>query len=160
MNNLPFYCTHDDKQIKGFRGDFRFLSNFWDCPVWYEGLIYPNSECAYQASKIDPRERQRFQQISASDSKKMIKKFYGSPLVLNTPEEWDKIKGGIMCSIVFEKFYRNLDLRQKLLETGNKYIEESNCWHDNWFGVCYCGKCKDGQNQLGKILMKVREFWK
>ena len=35
---------------------------------------------------------------------------------------------------------------------------EGNYWHDNYWGNCLCPKCKEieGQNQLGKILMKVR----
>ena len=61
-----------------------------------------------------------------------------------------------MSSIVFEKFYRNKELRKKLLETGDRYLEETNWWGDDFWGVCN----GEGRNELGKILMKVRDFWK
>jgi predicted NAD-dependent protein-ADP-ribosyltransferase YbiA (DUF1768 family) len=41
----------------------------------------------------------------------------------------------------------------RLLETGNLYIEETNTWNDTYWGVCG-GK---GRNKLGKILMVIRE---
>jgi predicted NAD-dependent protein-ADP-ribosyltransferase YbiA (DUF1768 family) len=46
-----------------------------------------------------------------------------------------------------------------LLNTGDEELIEGNYWHDNYWGNCTCSKCKDieGQNKLGKILMKVRD---
>ena len=61
-----------------------------------------------------------------------------------------------MSAVVFDKFYRNIDLRNKLMETGNRYLEETNHWKDRYWGVCD-GK---GENNLGKILMSVRKFWR
>jgi hypothetical protein len=43
-----------------------------------------------------------------------------------------------------------------LLSTGDMELTESNWWHDNFWGVCTCNKCKDGENNLGKILMDIR----
>ena len=62
-----------------------------------------------------------------------------------------------MVAIVFDKFLRNKDLRQKLLDTSERYLEELNNWGDTFWGVDIN---KGGQNNLGKILMKTREFWK
>jgi len=39
------------KKIDKFDGEYRFLSNFYDAPVWYEGLLYQNNEAAFQAAK-------------------------------------------------------------------------------------------------------------
>lgn len=38
-------------------------------------------------------------------------------------------------------------------------IEEIVSWHDNFWGNCTCVKCEniEGQNWLGKLLMKVRD---
>ena len=58
------------------------------------------------------------------------------------------------CGRQVYKFYRNLDIREKLLATGDKYLEEKNFWNDVFWGVDYK---KGGENKLGKILMKVRE---
>ena len=52
-----------------------------------------------------------------------------------------------------QKFTKHKDLKEKLLATGDAYLEETNHWHDTFWGVCK-GK---GQNHLGKILMEVRE---
>jgi predicted NAD-dependent protein-ADP-ribosyltransferase YbiA (DUF1768 family) len=41
-----------------------------------------------------------------------------------------------MYDIVFDKFTRNKSLGDKLLETGDKYLEETNHWHDTCWGVC------------------------
>lgn len=150
------YAIHDDKNIKGFFGDYRWLSNFYPGNIWYEGLNYPNSECAYQAAKVIASARQPFTSCTPAESKKIWRKL---PL-LHTQTGWDDIKGDIMSFIVFEKFYRNLDLRGKLIQTGDKYLEETVHWHDNFFGVCICDVCKGlGQNNLGHSLMKVRRFW-
>ena len=51
------------------------------------------------------------------------------------------------------------ELRDKLLATGDQYLEEGNSWHDNYWGNCDCPRCKDtmGRNMLGQLLMQVRE---
>lgn len=62
-----------------------------------------------------------------------------------------------MMEIVFNKFIQNRSLKEKLLDTGNKYLEETNWWKDDFWGVdIKIG----GKNNLGKILMKVRECLK
>ena len=38
--------VQDAKQIKGFAGDYKWLSNFFPCRVEYEGLVYRSSEAA------------------------------------------------------------------------------------------------------------------
>ena len=40
-----------NKVIDRFSGDYSWLSNFWICPVYFEGIKYPSTEHAYQASK-------------------------------------------------------------------------------------------------------------
>ena len=51
------------------------------------------------------------------------------------------------------------ELAEKLLkDTRDRYIEEGNNWHDNYWGNCSCEKCEKiiGKNMLGKILMRIR----
>lgn len=47
-------------------------------------------------------------------------------------------------------------LQAKLLETGNEELVEGNYWGDTFWGVCR-GR---GENHLGKLLMKVRTYYK
>ena len=58
----------------------------------------------------------------------------------------------IMTALVTQKFNRHIDLRKKLLATGDEELIEGNWWGDTFWGVCR-GK---GDNHLGKILMEVR----
>ena len=127
--------------IKYFRGKYFFLSNFYYCKVTYNGLIYLNSEAAYQSMKVDLKERVDFTHMSPSESKI---KTYGLKL-----ENKDKI----MYEIIKAKFIQNKKLKQKLLDTKNEEIIEGNSWGSTYWGICN-GK---GKNKLGKILMKIRE---
>ena len=45
------------------------------------------------------------------------------------------------------------ELKQKLLETGNTELVEGNTWGDTFWGVYNV----EGENILGRLLMKVRE---
>lgn len=38
-------------KINYFRGEYAFLSNFWEVPVTYKGLTYGSNEAAFQAQK-------------------------------------------------------------------------------------------------------------
>jgi ribA/ribD-fused uncharacterized protein len=147
-------AIHDDNQISGFFGEYRYLSNFHKCDVWYEGLLYPSTECAYQASKVLPEHRKYFINISSAQSKVEWKHH---PLVDSSAKEWDARKNLVMCSVVFQKFLQNEELRNKLLQTGNKRLAELNWWGDEWFGV-NC-RTKKGKNFLGKILEKTRTYF-
>jgi ribA/ribD-fused uncharacterized protein len=158
FGDWKLYAVHNEQVIKGFFGDYRWLSNFWETPVYFEGLIYDSSECAFQASKLAHIEdRKKFASMSGmkpAQSKKEWKKY--SLLDKNT-EEWDLRKYDVMSIILFDKFYRNIELRMKLIETGDKFLEETNHWSDCWWGVDIK---KGGLNNLGEILMKIRNFWK
>ncbi len=149
-------AVHDDKQIKGFFGDYRYLSNFYDAAVYYEGLKYPSSECAYQAAKLMPEYRSAFTIITPAQSKKLWKRYGEVALMDQSAEEWNDRKYDVMSSIVFDKFLRHGDLRNKLLGTGHKYLEERNWWKDADWGVDIN---LGGTNWLGIILMNVRTFW-
>ena len=48
---------------------------------------------------------------------------------------------------------QNKVLKEKLLATGEAEIVEGNDWDDTFFGVCN----GVGENQLGKLLMKIRD---
>ena len=51
-------ASHTDHEIRGFFGDYRFLSNFWPCVVFFEGNQYTEVENAYKAAKvIEPIDR-------------------------------------------------------------------------------------------------------
>lgn len=135
-------------KITEFRGDYRFLSNFWMCAVIYDGLQYSSSEHAYQAAKtLDPEVRLVIRNLAkARDAKKM-----GGALALRP--DWESVKISIMEEIVTDKFTRNYHLGDKLIATGDAELVEGNTRRDVFWGVCN----GVGENHLGKILMRVRE---
>jgi ribA/ribD-fused uncharacterized protein len=156
MYNNPKYridwreiSIHDDNNIKGFFSEFRFLSNFEPVKIEFEGRIYPSTENAYQAAKIMDFQRDYFVSCSSSNAKSKWKTF----IPKYSAAKWDEIKLDIMEKVSIEK-YKNPELKQKLLGTGDKYLEESNFWQDVFWGVDYK---LGGRNELGKLLMKIRE---
>lgn len=46
-------------KIEMFRGEYRFLSNFYEAPVEYRGLRYGSNEAAFQAQKCLTEEERR-----------------------------------------------------------------------------------------------------
>jgi ribA/ribD-fused uncharacterized protein len=133
--------------INEFRGRYFFLSNFYDAPVMYDGFIFNNNEAAFQSAKVlDRHKRDQFCNIDASTAKRK-----GRHVLLRN--DWEEIKDEVMYQVVKDKFTRNVELQNRLLDTGNEELVEGNTWNDAYWGVCN-GR---GKNKLGKILMKVRD---
>ena len=135
-------------RIEQFSKEFHFLSNFHPAYVLYEGVVWPTSEHAFQAMKTD-NEDQRLN-IAMIPSPGEAKKYARS---LTRRVDWDDVKVGIMEDIVRCKFAQNAELRTKLLHTQDLEIIEGNTWGDTFWGVCD----GVGENNLGKILMKIRD---
>lgn len=144
------YIQHDENNVKGFFEEFRFLSNFHLAEVYFEGILYPSTEHAYQAAKtLDIDVRKEFLTLTCGKAKSKGQK-------IGLRDNWDYIKYEVMFSVVFDKFTRHQYLREKLLATGDKYLEETNHWGDKYYGV-FNGV---GKNVLGKILMQIRSILK
>ncbi|HEY8097169.1 MAG TPA: NADAR family protein [Methylobacter sp.] len=135
-------------QINRFDGEHFFLSNFYPCKVRFDEQFYNSSEHAYQAAKtLDDTIRYKFRQdIKSLEAKRMGKK-------IKLRKDWEAVKRNIMEKIVLDKFTRNFDLRERLLQTGSLELIEGNTWNDTYWGVCN----GQGFNHLGRILMKVRD---
>lgn len=134
--------------ILEFREAHEFLSNFWPVAIRFEGQTYPTVEHAFQAAKTDDEE-ERARIRGARDPGKA--KRLGRAVRLR--RDWEKVKLGIMESLLREKFTAHPDLRELLLATGERRLVEGNTWGDAFWGVCR-GR---GKNHLGKLLMRVRD---
>lgn len=135
--------------IDSFRGDYGFLSNFHKARIWYGDHEYPTSEHAFQAMKTTDsvwRSLIRSAQ-SPGEAKKLGRR---APL----RPDWHDIKDQVMYEIVWIKFVSHGDLRAKLLATGQAELIEGNTWGDEYWGVDR--QTNQGQNKLGKILMRLR----
>ena len=135
------------EKIDNFRGEYAFLSNFYEIPVTYEGITYQNNEAAFQAMKCTRNsDRKAFASLSPTEAKKL-----GRKILLRS--DWEDCKVFYMRELVHCKFTQNPKLIEKLLETGEAYLEEGNTWGDRIWGTVE----GQGANLLGRILMEERE---
>ena len=132
------------KEIKGFQGEYRWLSNFYPCQIEYKGLVYPSTENAYQAAKFDSDLRHKFMNCPAGHAKRLAR-------TMIPHQDWEASKYIVMYEVNWEKYKQPL-FREKLIETGDAYIEETNTWGDTYWGVCN----GIGDNHLGLMLMGMR----
>ena len=131
--------------IREFQGNHRWLSNFTPCVVTLDGVNYPSTENAYQASKtLYIGLRKQFETMTAGQSKRA-----GRHLIIRA--DWDEIKLSVMEDLTRQK-YAQEPFRSKLLATGELTIQEGNRWGDTFWGICE----GVGKNHLGKIIMKIR----
>ncbi len=96
--------------------------------------------------------------ISVQDCQEMISRIKDPSTVkklgkvLKVRKDWDSVKLKIMEWAVNEKF-KDPELEKMLIDTGNEELVEGNWWNDTYWGVCN----GVGENNLGKILMRVRD---
>lgn len=132
--------------IRGFFNEFRFLSNFYPVNITYETILYPSVEHAYQACKTDSLDIKIL--IAKIDKPELVKKI---SRYINLIDNWDNKKLSIMEELIRLKF-NNDNMKELLLMTNGLDLIEENNWGDTFWGICN-GK---GENNLGKLLMKVR----
>lgn len=154
-NRMPI---ENDKMIKGFYGEYRFMSNFYLAPVIYEGQLYPSTEHAFQAAKYSRQIREQCLTMTAAEVKR-----WGSKADL--PANWPERRLEVMLTVLRDKFQRHADLRLRLIKTHPKELIELNDWGDRYWGVeaethpASSGEQLTllvGENHLGKLLMEVR----
>lgn len=129
------------------------FSNFSPHSIYLQGRRWPTTEHYYQAQKF----------AGSSDETLIL-----TIQTLPTPEEaaaigrnpgysvrpdWEQVKVPIMLEAVRIKFLIHSDIQAILLATGEEEIVEDSPTDPYWG----CGSDRQGQNQLGKILMQIRQ---
>lgn len=134
--------------VRGFFGEFEFLSNYFPCIVTVDGLTYPSSEHAYQAQKyLDPAVRRSISGLPTPDLAKQY-----SRANAGVRGDWQTVKIGSMLLVLRAKFFQNAKLRTRLIATYDSILLEDNNWGDRFWGVV----SGEGDNNLGILLMRVR----
>lgn len=147
----------------GFQGKYECLSNFYthelisirlpfNKPYSYE-FTSNNIETLFQAAKtLDLNE---IKSIVACHTPGQAKKL-GRKVKLRT--DWEEIKEKVMLELLILKLQVCKTFFNTLIETdSNKYIVEMNYWNDREWGVS--NKDFNGNNKLGKLLMKIRRLY-
>ena len=134
-------------------GIYPEFSNFWNCRIKWNGLVYSNAEAVFQAQKpLIEEEQLKFVNLNGGQAKQLGRK-------ITLRSDWESIKFQTMCDIVYAKFSQNEKLKELLLNTGTEYImEDTTGWQDNIWGHCSCDRCKSkpSKNLLGLALMFTR----
>jgi len=129
------------------------FSNFSLHSIDLEGQTWPTSEHYYQAQKYqDTLHQSLCEQIRQSPTPEAAAALGRNPTYAIRPN-WDAIKAEIMYTAVRTKFLTHAAIQAELLATGDELIVE-NSPLDAYWG---CGADGKGDNQLGKILMQVRQ---
>lgn len=151
-----FQSAREEEQnfpITSFRGEYRFLSNFYQFAFTWAGLRWSTSEHAYQAAKTGPENLKirhaEFEKLTPGQVKRA-----GRDLKLY--DGWEQSKIGIMREILFCKFM--CPVMWKMLDaTGDRMLIEGNTWGDQFWGMTQIHDSFMGENHLGKLLMEVRD---
>lgn len=135
--------------ITRFRDDYFFLSNFYPHELEFRGMTFCNSEAAFQSMKtLDTAEQLQFTLLTPQEAKRLGRR-------INLRPDWEQVKDGIMKAVLLAKF-SDLELRNRLLATGDVELVEGNTHGDTYWGVCN----GVGRNMLGRLLMELREEYR
>lgn len=141
-----------DDVIGFYPREFYCLDNFSSFKVKYDGYLYSSVEEAYQALGFKDSAPEIYQKIincySAHESQKIA---YANRD--KRRDDWDEIKVSLMETLLRHKIEQNPYVRKKLLETKNYTIVEDSP-KDSFWGW---GIDRKGNNQLGKLWMKLRD---
>lgn len=126
------------------------FSNFSHYGFNLDGKWWSTSEHYFQAKKFYNTEYE--EKVRLLDSPMKAAQI-GRSRKLKLRKDWEEVKDNIMYIAVYEKFKQNKEIREILINTGDKEIIEKTI-NDYYWG---CGENGTGKNMLGIILMKVRE---
>lgn len=145
--------------ILGFRGEFRFLSNFYVRDVTMRiskslSIQFRSGEHAFMWHKSRNKKyrQQIMEAVSPAEAKRLGSNHRLEAMGL-LREDWrdDKVRVQVMYDVLKAK-YDDYWMREALLNTGTRYLEETNHWNDTFYGRCN----GVGANNLGRLSMCVR----
>ena len=128
--------------IDRFRGEYAFLSNFNRCFEHGKSV-----EHFYQASKaINSKDYLKIINADSPVEAKQLSK------TIPIRKDWDNVKLVVMEELLKNKFIIP-KFSSLLLATNDALLVEGNNHGDTFWGVCD----NVGSNNLGKLLMKIRD---
>lgn len=137
-----------------FRNKLSFLSNMDETEFYLPSLalVVKSGEHGFQALKTLDREEQA--RVLAAATPQEAKR-EGRAVTMR--EDWLTYRNVAMWEVIDAKFDRGY-LAWALVATEQELLVETNYWHDQYWGSCYCAKHEavDGENVLGSLLVEKR----
>ena len=125
----------------------------FDEPMVYQEIEYRTVENFYQAMKLPKEETEKRCYIASLNPYRAKKE--GRKLQIRS--DWNGLKLSVMEYALRFKFAEGTSWHRRLMATKREIVEWNN-WNDEFWGISV--KTKQGQNHLGKLLMKLREEFK
>ena len=146
------------------RGEYGYLSQWYPSEFYdYEGIKYNCAEqyIMYQKA-IAFKDFETAEKIIKETSPKIIQAL-GRAVKNFDQAIWDQCKFNIVNSGNFFKFTHNIDLKKKLLATGDTQLVEASPFDRVWgIGInaatAELGAKWRGENLLGKAIMEARDL--
>ena len=129
--------------------EHRWLSNMTYVDITYDGIRFLSTENFYQAMKY----QDKIVRVNVATLKPHEAKAYSRANKM-TSLVFEEKKLEIMEYAQKQKYSKE-PFKSKLLATGDALLEEGNWWGDKFWGVDI--KTRQGENHLGKIIMKIRD---
>jgi len=136
--------------INSFRGEYGWLSNMFPCKINYKGHSFISVENAYMWEKCPNDES--WLKICLYREPNAVKRLSSSIELIS---DWDYLKKIVMLDLLRIKFNQE-PFKTNLIATGDQNIQEGNAWNDKFWGVCLKSDPNEGENHLGRIIMKIR----
>lgn len=141
---------NSEEKILFYEREYYTFSNFSSFMLEWKGVLYMTSEHAYHTEKFtDPEIIEKVKNARSAHDAFQISREYEDKV----RPDWLDIRVNVMEDIIRAKVSQHPYVKEKLIESGDREIIEDS-WRDDFWGW---GPNKDGQNQLGKIWMKVRK---
>ena len=141
-----------DEVIGFYPREFYPFDNFSSFKVEWNGYLFSSVEEAYQAASFMGSDEELVEKIKKSHSADEAQRIAYANRDKRR-EDWDDVKISIMEELLRLKIKQNPYVKKKLLQTEDYMIVEDSPKDDFWGW----GPNRNGQNNLGKLWMKLRE---
>ena len=141
-----------DEVIGFYPREFYPFDNFSSFKVEWNGYLFSSVEEAYQAASFMGSDEDLVEKIKKSHSADEAQRIAYANRDKRR-EDWDDVKVSIMEELLRLKIEQNPYVKKKLLQTEDYIIVEDSPKDDFWGW----GPNRNGQNNLGKLWMKLRE---
>jgi hypothetical protein len=116
-----------------------------------EGMFWPSAEHYFQAMKFQDEALQAAIRAAATpkQAQQMGRKFW---LRRKIRKDWAALKVTVMTRALYTRCKTHADAAAAVLATGERQLVEDNAYNYFWG----CGRDRRGENQYGKIIMRLR----